>query len=706
MRHRLDPLLRPRSIAVLGATRREGSVGSRAIENLLKGGFRGALYAVNPAYDEVQGVACYASLEELPGPVEHVIFAVSDRRMDEAMEQVIAHGARAATLMSNLLLEDDTSPPLKQRIAARAREAGLLLCGGNCMGFYNFRDHVWACGFATRDHRPPGNVSYISQSGSAMCGIVDVDDRIDFNLVVTSGHEITVGVEDYLDFALEQPETRVVGLFLETVRKPAQLVCALAKAVERGIPVVAVKVGRTALSAQLSVSHSGGLAGDDAAFEALFDRYGVQRVMDTDELATAMIMFAQPYAVADGGLVSIHDSGGERQLTIDLAEHYGVPLTRVTDATVMELQCWLEPGLPAVNPLDAWSQGGPDYDDIMRNCFAALASDPGAALAAVIHDRIAGSRIVPEYLGYMQAAHRASGKPTFLVAPRQGTGSDPRVVEYTRLGFPVLDGLQGFLRGVYCMLGYRDFCRRESAVIEPADPDLVERWRRRLAQAPELGEAETARMLGEFGVPMNPCVAASDEQGACLAAAGMDKPVVLKTAQTGVAHKSELAGVILNLQGPLEVREAYRDLAARLGPRVVIAPMVDGSEAVEMILGMVRDPQFGPLVIVGIGGVQAELLNDRVVALAPVDATSCQRMLGRLRLRALLDEHRGRRAVNLQLLCRAVERFSVMVHALKDDLHEIEINPLIASPGHCVGVDALLVRRAGQENGRGIEDEH
>jgi len=698
MGHRLDPLLRPNSIAVLGATRREGSVGSRTIENLLKGGFKGELYAVNPAYDEVHGVPCYPSLQNLPRAVEHVIFAVSDRRMDEAMEQVISHGARAATLMSNLYLEGDSRPSLKERIARRAVDADLLLCGGNCMGFYNFRDQVWACGFATRDHRPPGNVAYISQSGSAMCGIVDVDERIDFNLVVTSGHEINVGVEDYLDYALEQPETRVVALFLETVRKPAQLIAALGKAVERGIPVVAVKVGRTELSAQLSVSHSGGLAGNDAAFEALFERYGVQRVMDTDELATAMIMFAQPYDVADGGLVSIHDSGGERQLTIDLAEHYQVPLTRIAEATVSELQRWLEPGLPAVNPLDAWSQGGPDYDDIMRNCFAALAADPGAALAAVIHDRIADSRIVPEYLGYMQAARRASGKPVFLVAPRQGTGSDPRVIEYTRQGFPVLDGLQAFLRGVRCMLGYRDFRRRAPMVLEALDADVVRRWRHRLGQSPELGEAETARMLGDFGVPMNPCIEVRDEQEACLAAAELGMPVVLKTAEPGLAHKSDLGGVVLNLQGEPQLREAYRDLAARIGPQVLVAPMVDGNAAVEMILGMVRDPQFGPLVLVGIGGVHAELLDDRAVALAPVDAVACQRMLGCLRFRGLLDEHRGRPPVDLRALCKAVERFSLMVNALDGLLREIEINPLIVGTSACVGVDALLVREAAQGN--------
>lgn len=691
MSHRLDPLLRPRSIAVLGATRREGSVGSRTVQNLLRGRYPGRLYAVNPSYDEVHGVPCFPSLQDLPETVEHVVFAVSDQRMDQAMEQVISHGARAATLMSNLLLEEDDWPPLKQRIAERAREAAMLLCGGNCMGFYNFRDHVWACGFATREHRDDGTVAYISQSGSAMCGVVDVDERIDFNLVVTTGHEITVGVEDYLDYALDQPETRVVALFLETIRKPEQFLAALAKAAARGIPVLAVKVGRTELSARLSVSHSGGLAGDDAAFEAVFDRYGVQRLRDTDELATAMIMFAQPHPVAEGGLVSIHDSGGERQLTIDLAEHLRVPLARVSEDTVRELKRWLEPGLPAVNPLDAWSQGGPDYNRIMQSCFAALAADPDAALGAVIHDRVAGSRIVPEYLGYLEAGHRASGKPMFLVAPRQGTGSDPLVLEITRRGFPVLDGLQAFLRGARCLLDFRDHRRRTHTAPPEADAAVVERWHLRLQRAEPLGEAETARMLGEFGVPMNPCHEASDRDGAWRAAAQLGLPVAMKTAEPGVAHKSELGGVLLDLSSERQVRAAYDDLAGRIGPRVLVAPMVPAADAVEMILGMVRDPQFGPLLLVGIGGTHAELLDDRAVALAPVGVSGARAMLDRLRLRGLLDAHRGRSAVDLERLCQAVARFSVLVSAL-EQIQEIEINPLVAGPGGCLGVDALLLR--------------
>ncbi|HSG66754.1 MAG TPA: CoA-binding protein, partial [Gammaproteobacteria bacterium] len=344
-------------------------------------------------YRSVCGVECLPSLSQLPEPVEHVVFAVSDTRIEAALEEAIAHGARAATIMSSLVLEGDTEPRLRERVATRVREAGLLLCGANGMGFYNFEDGVRACGFATRRHEHPGNIAYISHSGSGMCGIVDTDERLAFNLVVSTGQELVVTMDEYLDFALEMPSTRVVGLFMETARNPAGLIAAFVKARDRRIPIVALKVGRTEMSARLAESHSGAIAGHDAAYQALFERYGVQRVDDLDQLATALFMFAQPHPVARGGLVTIHDSGGERQLLIDQAAAAQVPLAQLSAASTARLEELLDPGLPAVNPLDAWSTGGADYHVGMRQCFATLMADDDAAFGAVVHDRAPGGGI-------------------------------------------------------------------------------------------------------------------------------------------------------------------------------------------------------------------------------------------------------------------------------------------------------------------------
>ncbi|MBF8293004.1 MAG: hypothetical protein HW417_1317 [Steroidobacteraceae bacterium] len=693
MPHRLDSLLRPRSIAVLGATERIGTVGRNAIENLLKGGFEGRLYAVNPGRTSVCGVPCFPSLAALPEPVEHVIFAIGDARVEAALEDVIGHGARAATLMSSLVLADDREPPLRDRVLAKIRASGLVVCGANGMGFYNFAEGIWGCGFKTRMHVRGGNVAYISHSGSGMCGIVDSEERIDFNLVVSTGQELVVSMDEYLDFALEQPTTRVVGLFMETARNPAGLVRAFQKAQKRGIPIVALKVGRTELAARLTVSHSGAIAGEDGVYQALFDRYGVHRVGDMDDLATALILFAQPHPVGAGGLVSIHDSGGERQLLIDLADDARVPLTQLSAATTTKLASLLDPGLPAINPLDAWSTGGPDYHVGMQQCFATLMCDPEAAFGAVVHDRAPGGGIHGDYLEYLRAGHRASGKPAFLVSNRQGTGADSQVIAATREGFPVLDGVTPFLRGAKHLLDHRDFLARYREAPVPLPHNALAGWRARLADGGNLDESDAMNLLRDFGLPANPGRIVANDAEARGAAREFGYPVVLKTAMRGIDHKSDRGGVHLRIGDEAALITCYRDLATRIDPRVLVAPMIT-AEGVEMLLGMVHDDQFGPVVLLGFGGLHVEALADVVHALPPFDAAEARRLIDRLALAPLLKSRRHRRALAVDEFCRTAAQFSALAAGLGALLDEMDLNPVIVHADGCVIVDALVVTKA------------
>ena len=690
-KHYLDPLLRPASIAVVGASERPHSVGRRTVQNLLTGHYPGTLYTVNPGYDSILGIPCFPDLAALPETVEHVVFALGDAHIEAALDDAIAHGATAATIMSSLVLEHDEEPLLKERIARKIEASGLLVCGANGMGFYNLAHGVWVCGFDTRENHPRGgNVTLISHSGSGMAGIMDCEERIDFNLVVSTGQELCVSMDQYLDFALEQPETRAIGLFMETARNPAGLIAAFEKARQRQVPIVVLKVGRTELSARLAVSHSGAIAGRDDAYQALFDRYGLQRVQDMDELATAMIMFAQPHPVAPGGLVSIHDSGGERQLAIDLAHDMDVDLAEIEPATEARLEELLDPGLPAVNPLDAWSAGGPDADSVMEECLASLMSDPNAALGAVIHDRGPLGELYESYFEYMRRGHQASGKPVFLVANRQGSGTDPGAVAITREGFPMIDGLRSFLAGVRCLLGYRDFLVR--AVDEPvaADAELVTRWRTKLAGGNTLDEYGSSRLLADFGVPMNPAHLARSDTELLEAAEELDFPLVLKTAEPGILHKTDCGGVILGIETLQQLEQAYQDLSNRLGERVMVTPMVN-FRGQELVLGMVRDEQLGPLVMIGFGGINVETIRDVACALPPFGEKTARELLDSLQLRPLLDGLRDRPAVDVDAFCAAASRFSILAAALGDVIREIDVNPIIVHTGGCIAVDALVV---------------
>ena len=688
--HRLQPLLKPSSIAVLGASQKSGSVGNEVIVNLLRGGFEGSIYPVNPGYEEILGIACYPSLVDLPARPDMVIFAISDRRIESALDEVIALNIPACTIFSALILDNDSTPNLKQRIATKAQNAELLVAGANGMGFYNVRDRVLAGGFDTRDHPYPGNVSLISQSGAGMSGIVDCEQRLQFNLAVSSGYELTVSMEDYLDYALDLEETKVVGLFLETSRYPHKLIQAFKKANQRRIPIVVLKVGRTDLAAELAVSHSGALAGSDQCYNAVFDRYGVQRVDDMDQLATTLIMFAQTDQITQGDVVSLHDSGGERQLMIDLADSLKVPLTKLQPSTITQLENLLDAGLPAVNPLDGWGAGGPNASAMMADCFTALLADTGAALGAVIHDRGPNSEVYSSYLNYLHQAHAASGKPVFLVANRQGSGTDELAITSTHNGFAVIDGVSQFLIGARCLLNYRDFQLREPMSSVGIDQTKCDYWRQRLQAETKVTETLASQCLANLGIPMLQSILVGSEKELALAGANVGFPLVLKTAQPEIDHKSDVGGVVLNIANQADLLKAYREMADRLGPKGMVAPMLQSS-GIEMILGISRDSQFGPTVVAGFGGIFAEVLSDVAVLIPPFNATTVKRVLENLSMADLLKGARGASKVDVDSYCEAAARLSKIAVAFSDTLVEVDINPIMLTADGCVGLDALMV---------------
>jgi len=682
MAHRLDPLLRPRSIAVVGASARAGSVGAVMLRQLVEGGFPGPVHPVNPRGGMLQGLPCLTSIADLPEPVEHAAFCLGDETIAEAFGAALRHGAKAATIVAPL-----AEPALRGRIRAMALEAGVALCGGNGMGFYNFTDQVRLCGFATRPDHVPGGAVLLTHSGSLFTALVDAEARIDYAFAISSGQELTTTLADYLDFALDQPETRVVGLLLEAARDPDRFVAALARAQARNIPVVALKVGRTRESAALALSHSGAIAGDHAVYESLFERHAVGQVRSVDELAAAMMLLPVAASLGPGGLASTHDSGGERGLMVDLAAAAGVRFAALAPATAARLEAALDPGLPPVNPLDHWGTGR-NYPADFEACFQALMADPDTALGALALDRSVGGQVTPLYLDIAHRARAASGKPVAIVSNHQGSGSDPAAVASTRAGVPVLDGVPAFLRACRIALDRRDAAARPPMRPPQAPEAAVTRWRVRLANGHPVTEAEALRLLADFGLTVTPCAMAKDESEAVEAAIRIGFPVALKTA--GAAHKSDVDGVRLNLADPVALRQAHRDLAVRLGPRVVVARMVR-DKGVEMMLGLQRDPDFGPVVLVGFGGIHAEILRDAAFALPPFDAAEARRLIDRLRLRPLLDGARGAPAADIDALAEAAARFSALAAALGERVEAIDVNPILVLPHGAVAVDALVV---------------
>ncbi len=688
--HRLAPLLMPKRVALVGASPKEGTVGSGMIVAATMGEPATEIALVNPNYKEIGGRPVYPSLRDVPQPVDMAVLGVSNERLEAAVQDAIAAGVKALTIFASGYLEIDLEPRLTRRIAAMAREAGIQICGGNCMGFYNLSYGLRVCGFPPPPWMRKGGAVLLTHSGSVYSGICHNDKRMGWALAISAGQELTTTIADYLDFALEMPEARCIGVFLETVRDPANFVAGLEKARERDIPVIALKVGKTAASAAKAVSHSGAIAGNHAAYAALFDRHNVIEVETLDDFANALRLYSGPRRLAAGGIATMHDSGGLLELTIDLAEKRGVSFAPISEDTKRKLAARLDAGLEPTNPLDAWGTGK-DYEAAMGDMMTALADDPATACGIFCVETRDGYYLSDGYAALMENAFARTDKPLLLATNLGSNGSDGVAQRLTEHGIPVLSGVDSALSVMKLALRHRDRIAQPRLDVPAAPKGLREKWAPRLARGEPLDEDASLALLEDYGlqVPKRHVVGSADQ--AVTWAQRLGYPVALKTAEPGVHHKSDVGGVKLDIRDAAQLRAAYDEMAQRLGPRMLLTRMVD--KGTELALGGLHDPQFGMLLILGAGGTLIEMLDDRAFALAPIDELDAERKLDSLKLRKLLGGVRGQKPAHLPSILMTIARFSALLADLDGLVAEIDVNPLIAGPGACMAVDALIVPR-------------
>ena len=678
----LRPLLEARSVAIVGASARPGSFGNAVVRQMLAGGFAGTVQPVNPRYREVQGLRCVPSLADLPHPAELALLAVGPGRVEAQLQAAADAGTRAAVVYTSL-----PGAGLADRLQAVAAGAGMVVCGANCMGFVNLERSLRACAYAQPRDLRPGPVTFISHSGSAFSALLHSHRGVRYNLVVSAGTELRVSMDGYLDYALGLPSTRAIGLFMETSRNPAGLRRTLHRAAEQDVPVVCLKVGRGARARQFVATHTGALAGEDAAYDALFAAYGVLRVADLDEMMDTLELLTSARRPGPGGLAAVTDSGGERALLADAAADLGVPFAQVGEDTLRRLRPVLSPALVPDNPLDAWDalEGA---EQVFTDALLTLHDDPAVAAVALAVDLTAEESSDVGYVGVAHQVQAATSKP-FLVLSHVSSAIDPSDAQRLRdAGVPVLEGTRTGLAAVRNVFAHRDARARPPVQGPEVAPAVTRRWRRRLASPAPLAASESFQLLADYGIAVAPTLPAASLPEVVTAAERIGWPVVLKTAAVGVAHKSDAGGVRLGIADPGMLTAAYAEMSHSLGPEVTVSAMVP--PGAELALGIVRDPQFGPLVMAGAGGVLVELLADRVFGLPPLDETRAQDMLGRLKARRLLDGFRGTPASNVAAVADVIVRLSAVAADAGDLISGLDINPLIAGPSGCVAVDVLV----------------
>lgn len=687
--HRLAPMLEARSVAVLGASERPGSFGLRLSHAVKSAGYTGRVDFINPRYKTILGSPCHSSLADLDGAPDLVILGVGAQNLEQSLLDAIRAGARSAVIFDACHGQAASGEPLLARLRAIAGEAGIPVCGGSGMGMINVETGCVAS-FYGAERMKQGGITLIAHSGSVFTTLAMNDPRYRFDLLVSPGQEIGATIDEYIDFSLSRPSTKVIAIFMEAARNPDGFRASLLRAWSANVPVVIRKVGNSEESARMARSHTGALAGSGAAYDALFEECGAIRVDTVDQLMNVALLCSTGRMPGRGGVGLVTDSGGLRELVIDMAAEANAPLAKFSAMTCERLRAVLPSRLELSNPLDCGADLTEEFAKPFEQAVEVFASADEISMigyeADLRDDYVYDDRIHDLATSLAQR----TDKPCFFYSSFARINNTKLGEVLIEAGVPCINGASEMLAAVTKLQQWADFKPDQSGSSAWTLPrETVDHWAGLLASSNHVDEHFALSLLSDFGMTTARGEVHATWDGVKLAADNIGYPVVLKTAAKGIEHKSDRGGVHLDIQSEEALSSAYAQLSAALGPRVIVQPMV--RKGVELAFGFVRDLDFGPLVMISAGGILIEYFSDRAFALAPVSEARALAMIDRLPIARLLDGVRGEPASDKASLARAFAAFSAACAALSDVIAEADVNPVMVSSEGTIAVDALLV---------------
>jgi acetate---CoA ligase (ADP-forming) len=695
MRRDLRALFEPESVAVVGASDDPEKWGNWLARGALRGASRRAVHLVNRRGGEVMGRPAHPSLASLPEAPELAVLAVPPAAIEAAVDDAIAAGCRALVVITAGETDGDAGGPRDAALAQRVREAGVILLGPNCLGVF---DAAAELELVSND-LPRGSIGLISQSGNLALeiGLLAEAAGLGFSRFVSVGNQADLEAGELIGGLAAHPGTELIAVYVEDFRDGRAFAGAAEDAARAGKPVVLLAVERTEATARAVRSHTGALASDSAAIDAACRAAGMERVRSPQELVDLAQGLLRAGVPRGRRVAVLADGGGHGGVAAALASEAGLLVPALSDGLRQELRAGLPPTAAVANPIDLAGGGEADIHSFERTVRAVLGS--GEVDAVLMTGYFGGYSDYAETLGRGEAAvaealadaAAATGRPLLVQTMHPETAAASAL---RRRGVPVYRTIERTV-GVAARLAAA--AEREPRGV-PALPEAAERPASDSPAAPRGavssalsagGYSEARALLAAGGVPFVPAREVSTPADAAAAAAEIGYPVVLKA--LGLLHKSDVGGVVTGLSDEPALRAAFADVRERLVPPALsverMAPVGDG---VELLVGARRDPRFGPVSLVGLGGVFTEVLGDVAVALAPVDEATARELLLSLRAAPLLLGARRRRAVDLGATASAVAALS-RVAAAHPEIAEIEVNPLLALPEGALGLDARAV---------------
>jgi acyl-CoA synthetase (NDP forming) len=698
---KVDALLNPRNVTIVGASDRPGNWAARVWRNLRRYGYPGPVYPFNPGRDAVWDTRCFRNFSEMPEPPDHLVVLIPAASVPEMLADAASAGARSATIMTSGFGEDPNARELTERLKNVIAESGLAVSGPNCLG----NVHAPARLMTMPDDRPQsvalGPVAIVGQSGGIAMSIKrTLEERgVASGSVVTSGNETGLTTADYIAYYAGQPWVKVIVCYLEAVHDRDDFLAACRMAREAGKPVVAMKLGASDEGRAAALAHTGRLAGSMAAFDAVTGPAGVVRAANLDAVVEAVEYFAHAPLPRARGLGAITFSGGLRGLMLDAAAARGLRFSELVPATRKKLEALLTVGTIIGNPLDAGFAALTSQDAYLK-CVGILLDDPGIDVLLLQEElpRGPGTERKEANLRAVEIiAARASKPIAFITMISHGLTDYSRAL---RAELPHLAFLQEIDKAVSAVKSVTDYAALPSAPkTVPARDGAKGKLDRILSRAAGhkfLSEVESKALLKAYGIASPKEAVAGSEREAAALAKKIGFPVVAKAVAASLAHKSDIGGVILGLKSVSEVRAAYRRLTGAVAKRVglkldgvLIAEQV--SDGLELVLGANRDPEMGPVILVGRGGVDLELAPDISLAPPPLDERAAEALIEKTRVSKSIAGYRGRPAADRRALAKALIALSQIVTDAGDRIESIDINPFLLKRKGGVALDALVV---------------
>ena len=691
----ISALLTPRSVAVLGASER-ASVGRGMVEALERIGFAGAIYPINPKYATVAGRNCYASLRELPEPPDVVSFCIRNDGVVENLRAAAERGVRAAVVYDSGFAElGSDGKAMQDAITGICREAGISLCGPNCIGVLNPPARSTTFKQEVRDPKAlAGNVALVSQSGSVAAGLLADLRRFGFSLVVSSGNEAVNDTASYIEFAIDDPNTKVIATFTETVRNPDRYIAALDRAADKGKPVVVLKVGRSERVRAAITGHTGGLAGESRVFSEVVKAHRAIEVEDLDELTELLAVCQGARWPAGSGINVVTTSGGQAELILDVATAAGITLDPLPGPARAAVERDIGHVAGDGNPLDAWGRG--DFRTTLPQALRLLSENPATdAVVFCSSDSFDNQALgrpgrEEEYARLFAQAAAKSDKPHYFMTIRPGIMHSGQLRILADAGVAMIGGTRQGLGAIERLARWNmPQPRRRASKLAPA-PELA-------AGRRTVNEADAKRILSACGLPVTREIMVGSLAEARNAAQAIGYPVVLKVVSDDIPHKSEHGLVAVGLADAQALTAAFAGMQCsidKLGRPIagfLVQEMI--SDGVEVFAGVARDPDFGLTLAFGMGGIGVEVLRDFVLRPVPLREGDAEAMIAEPRGAALLGAFRGRPAADVAALAQCLNVLSDFAVANGDKIDEIDLNPIKARAQGCVIVDALIVTR-------------